>query len=157
MRAILLALVTLASACSSDRAAESAVVVGLLSPDESRDLPFLVADPAFECDEALSHCLTSGDAAVKWGTGFCEDTQAALESQLANGSVELFVDGRKIETALISQRDERYQRPDKGYCHTWLVKLAHWTSGGKVKLRSAIKYGDGGTAGEETEVAVKPR
>jgi hypothetical protein len=57
--------------------------------------------------------------------------------------------------SLISQRDERYQRSDKGYCHTWRVKLAHWTPGSKVELRSAIKYGDGGAAGEKTEVVVK--
>lgn len=154
MRAIFLALVAAAvvSACSS-RPSEPTVTVSALSPSEA--VPFLVDNPAFDCNEDFSRCQTSGDVAVKWGAGFCEDTQSKLETELAKGSVELFVDGRKIGESMITQNDERYERPSKGYCHTWLIKLAHWVPGRKATLRSAITYANGGKDGEETEVTIK--
>ncbi len=97
-------------------------------------------------------CTIDANQALKWGWGFCKNSEAALQSAVKKAQVELIVDGVKIPGDLIYQHDDVYDRKVTPYCHTWLIKLSDWNAGSKVKLES--RHYVPGVIGPKTNVFV---
>lgn len=119
------------------------VMIAKPDPSEMDHLTTISTLPAETCTQNKDGKVCSIDSGqeIKWGWGFCEDDEATLQSEVPDAQVELIVDGVKIPSSLIYQRDEVYERPRSGYCHTWSIKLSNWQAGSSVRLENRATAG----------------
>ena len=114
--------------------------VTVSTPDsfEIDQLPTLSKLPDDACTKTKEgkNCTIDANQAIKWGWGFCKNSESALQSAVAKAEVQLVVDDVRIPPDLIYQRDEVYDRKSVSYCHTWFIKLSDWQRGSTVRLEN---------------------
>jgi hypothetical protein len=127
--------------------------LSLVVEENSKRKEFLflsdMSDNACQTVDGELSCKFDKGQKLRWGTGYCQNSRAAIEELKRKSKVELIINDKIIPSELVSENYEIYDRDNYAYCHTWLVEISNFQVGNYV-----FKSVNNGKAVEVTNIEV---